>query len=96
MSRKYDYSRFMELYLAGYRDIEISRELSIPRDAIKQYRATRALPVNNPPPNVVSRQMCKNLKEHVTREDRDNESLFCDGDFLEKLLQKPIERIGGK
>ena len=26
--------------------------------------------------------------------DKDEESLFCDGDFLEELLQKPIERIG--
>jgi len=96
VSRKYDYSIFMELYLAGYRDIEISRELSIPQIAIQQYRAYRNLPANDPPLNTVSRQVFKRLKDHITCEDRDNESLFCDGDFLEKLLQKPIERIGGK
>ena len=95
-SHTYDYSRLMNLYNAGYRDIEISRELSIPPVTIQQYRRRRNLPANNLPLNVASRAMCKNLKEHVTIEDKDDESLFCDGDFLEELLQKPIERIVGK
>lgn len=93
-SPKYDYSRFMELYGEGHTDKEISNELSIPPVLVCQYRSNRNLPANNPPAHVVSRFEWKNLKQHITPEDKDDESLFCDGDFLEQLMQKPIERLG--
>ena len=91
---KYNYTKAKKLYDRGYRDTDICKILGIPPESFSSWRKNRNLPANNPPKCVVARHDWKDLSKMINETDKDKDSLFCDGDFLEQLLQKPIERLG--
>jgi uncharacterized protein YjcR len=74
--------RIEELYLDGYPDNAMSKTLDIPQAAIERWRYRNKLP-------------CASIgaKEHSTPL-KSKDSLYCDTDFLEKLVGKKLNRKG--
>lgn len=74
-----------KLYSQGYSDLRISRELSIPAYAVEKWRERNKLP-----------EVLIGSKEvdYAVTPLRDEESLYCDTEFLEKFLNKKLERKG--
>lgn len=72
-----------ELYSQGYSDLRISRELNIPTYAVERWRVREELP-----------EALFDSKEvdYAVAPLRDEESLYCDTEFLENFLNKKLER----
>jgi transcriptional regulator with XRE-family HTH domain len=84
-----------ELYDKGLRDCEISIISNVSPANIMHWRMTRNLPPNNPPLSAIRRKENETLEKEFSIKNTvaaDPESLFCDGNFLEKITRKPIKR----
>lgn len=69
---------FFELYQIGYDDIEISSQVGCSARTVKKWRNSNKLQ-----PNKVL------LDNHSLKEP---ESLYCDGEFLEKIIHKELKK----
>lgn len=100
-----NHSKFMEYYNLGYTDCKIAELFGCSSQCIGEYRKKCGLPskyflkdgevVRNTLDGLSGRVLDSILKDYTpSDEDKpwtDPESLFCDGEFLEKIKSKVVE-----
>lgn len=88
---KLNESKIRELYENGYSDRAISKVISVSSSTIYTWRILNGLPANFPRGNPVA-----TCDDYIPEESeipwKDPESLFCDLEFLENLMGKPLTR----
>jgi hypothetical protein len=94
-----DFTQIDELYNLGYSDQAIDFALNINSGTTARWRARYGLK----PKNKISFEMVKEQKKHMLialseleEPQKDNESLFCDTEFLEQFLGKKIAKKKAK
>lgn len=89
-SNKSSYNlKIRELYEAGLSDRQIARKLSSTKVNISAWRRYHKLPANDRDDAILDVAVAEQPEEPIQR---DPESLFCDGEFLEQLLEKPVKK----
>lgn len=87
--KKVNHVKFMKLYSAGMSDSDIGDLLGHYSTVICWHRRYYGLPANRV--NFDKKQTCENATSYEQTHLNGPESLYCDGDFLEKLTGKQIK-----
>jgi len=102
--RVINHSKFMEYYNLGYTDTKIAELIGCGYQCVWLHRKKRGLSANHQNNKPIRPTMARKLPiytidsilEEYTPSDEDKpwtdpESLFCDGEFLEKIKSKVVE-----